>query len=68
MTDAQRPFYAMRFIRGETFDLPSIVIIIRSARKAPGNVRWNFVGCWHVSFPSATPSPMPTIVGSCIAM
>ena len=65
--DDGRPFYAMRFIKGDSLK-EAIDALPRgdSPRPDPGR-RWSSASCWAGSSTSATRSPTPTAGGCCTA-
>ena len=61
-----RPFYAMRFIRGDSLKEPSSASTTATAR-AVASGRLNSASSWAASSTSATPSNTPTAAACCTA-
>ena len=63
-----RPFYAMRFIKGDS--LKDAIERFHQAdvpAATPASGRWRCGNCWAGSWTSATPSPTPTAAACCTA-
>ena len=66
--DDGRPFYAMRFIRGDSLkDAIAAFHADRTFKHDPAQRRWRFRSSWGGSSTSATRSPTPTAGACCTA-
>ena len=62
-----RPFYAMRFIRGDSLHDAMNAVPCRVTRTRPVRARSSSASCWAGSWTCATPSPTRTAAGCCTA-